>query len=213
MGVGLRERQKIDRSNRILDVARSRFQSEGYHAVTIESIAAEANLSAVTVYNYYGTKANLLLALVKESDERLIEQLRALTENPPDDIREAVADFGCIMRRHAMTYLTKRTWREIVAASIQQGGRQFGQTYEALDRVLIGIMAELIETYQQRGTLSHEIDAADFADTLFEMQNIRFFKFVADDDQGEAAADRVFRRDVWAIFAAKQDCHETGDRK
>lgn len=209
MKAGLRERQKIDRSNRILDVARDRFQGEGYDAVTIESIAADANVSAVTVYNYYGTKANLLLALVKESDERLIAQLRALTESLPADIREAVAEFGQVMRRHAMTYLTKRTWREVVASSILQGGRQFGQTYQALDRVLIGIMADIIEIYQQQGALAPEIEAAGFADTLFEMQNIRFFQFVSDDDQGEAAADQVFRRDVWAIFATKQVYHHS----
>ncbi|WP_299846169.1 TetR/AcrR family transcriptional regulator [uncultured Roseovarius sp.] len=209
MTSGLRERQKIDRSNRILDVARDRFQSEGYDAVTIESIAADANVSAVTVYNYYGTKANLLLALVKESDERLIAQLRALTESLPLDIREAVAEFGQIMRRHAMTYLTKRTWREVIASSILQGGRQFGQTYQALDRVLIGIMADIMVIYQQQGSLTPEIEAAGFADTLFEMQNIRFFQFVSDDDQGEATADQIFRRDVWAIFATKQVYHHS----
>lgn len=203
MAGGLRERQKIDRSNRILSVARARFQSEGYESVTIESIADEADLSAVTVYNYYGTKANLLLALVKESDDRLIEQLRDLVGRLPENIREAVAEFGRIMRCHALTYLTKRTWREVVAASILQGGRQFGQTYQELDRVLIGIMAELIETYQQRGVLSQEIEALGFADTLYEMQNIRFFQFIANDARTEEEVDRVFRRDLAAIFFTK----------
>lgn len=210
MAGGLRERQKIDRSNRILSVARARFQAEGYESVTIESIADEAELSAVTVYNYYGTKANLLLALVKESDDRLIEQLRDLVGRLPADIREAVAEFGRIMRRHALTYLTKRTWREVVAASILQGGKQFGQTYQELDRVLVGIMAELIGTYQQRGTLSPEIEATGFADTLFEMQNIRFFQFVANDAQTEDEADSVFQRDVAAIFFTKMTGTEGG---
>jgi AcrR family transcriptional regulator len=204
MAVGLRERQKIDRSRRILNAARARFRSEGYDAVTIESIAAEVNISPVTVYNYYGTKANLLLALVKESDDRLIAQLQALTEDLPEDIREAVAEFGRIMRRHAMTYLTKRTWREVIAATILHGGREFGQTYKALDRVLIAIMAELIERYQSNGFLSAEVDTAGFADTLFEVQNIRFFQFISDDEQGEDEAEQIFRRDVWAIFSNKE---------
>ncbi|WP_272003138.1 TetR/AcrR family transcriptional regulator [Roseovarius sp. ZX-A-9] len=201
--MGLRRQQKLERSKRILEVARTRFQTEGYESVTIESIAAEAGLSAVTIYNYYGTKANLLLELVKESDERLLAQLRALTDDLPDDIVDAVAQFGKIMRHHAMTYLTKSTWREVLAASILQGAGQFGTTYRALDRALVVVMAKLVLSYQRRGTLSRSIDARAFADTLFEMQNIRFFLFISDHTQEEEEADKRFRRDLGLIFADK----------
>lgn len=201
--VSLRKRQKLDRSKRILEVARTRFQNEGYDTVTIESIAAEADVSAVTVYNYYETKANLLLALVKESDVRLISQLNCLIDELPADIRDAVANFGRIMRRHAMTYLAKSTWREVLAASILEGGKQFGHTYRNLDQALIELMSILVNAYQSRGTLSGDIDADTLADTLFEMQNIRFFLFISDENQTEEDANSHFRRDVFVIFADK----------
>ncbi|WP_166433969.1 TetR/AcrR family transcriptional regulator [Roseovarius spongiae] len=203
MRVGLRKQQKLDRSKRILEVARTRFQNEGYDAVTIESIAAEAELSAVTIYNYFGTKANLLLELVKESDVRLIEQLRALTDDLPDEMIDAVAQFGRIMRHHAMTYLAKRTWREVLAASILQGGTQFGTTYRELDAALVVVMTKLVLSYQRRGALCRKIDARALADTLYEMQNIRFFLFISDDNQDEDEADMRFRRDLGVIFADK----------
>lgn len=203
MTVSLRNQQKMDRSNRILEVARTRFQNEGYGAVTIESIAAEASVSAVTVYNYYETKANLLLALVKESDARLIEQLNALVDDLPTDVRDAIAQFGQIMRRHAMTYLAKSTWREVLAASILEGSKQFGHTYRNLDHALIEIMSNLVKAYQGSGIMSVELEPQTLADTLFEMQNIRFFLFISDDNQTEADADAHFRRDVSVIFADK----------
>ncbi len=203
MAGSLRKRQKLDRSNRILEVARTRFQNEGYNGVTIESIAAEAGLSAVTIYNYYETKANLLLALVKESDVRLISQLSELTHDLPENIRDAVAEFGQIMRGHAMTYLAKSTWREVLAASILEGGKQFGTTYRRLDQALIDIMSILIKAYQRRGTLARDIDADTLADTLFEMQNIRFFLFISDENQSEEDADLRFRRDIALIFTDK----------
>jgi AcrR family transcriptional regulator len=184
-------------------VARTRFQNEGYNGVTIESIAAEADVSAVTVYNYYETKANLLLALVKESDARLIAQLNKLAQNLPDDIRDAVAEFGRIMRRHAMTYLAKSTWREVLAASILEGGKQFGTTYRSLDQALIDLMSMIVKAYQGRGMLARDIDAAALADTLFQIQNIRFFLFISDDDLSEEDADLGFSRDVSLIFADK----------
>lgn len=201
--MGLRKQQKLDRSMRILESARTRFQNEGYDAVTIESIATDAGVSAVTVYNYYGTKANLLLELVRESDVRLIDQLRGLTGDLPNSMVDAVARFGSIMRHHAMNYLAKPTWREVVAASILQGGKQFGVTYRSLDNALTDIMTELVEAYQARGTLNRDLDARAFAEMLFEMQNIRFFLFVSDDNQDEEGADRQFRRDLSVIFAEK----------
>lgn len=201
--LSLRKRQKLDRSKRILEVARTRFQNEGYGKVTIESIAAEANVSAVTVYNYYETKANLLLALVKESDVRLISQLNCLIDELPVDIRDAVANFGQIMRRHAITYLTKSTWREVLAASILEGGKQFGHTYRDLDRTLIELMLVLVKAYQRRGTLSGDIDTDTLADTLFAVQNIRFFLFISDENQTEEDANTLFQRDIFVIFADK----------
>jgi len=201
--LSLRKRQKLDRSKRILEVARTRFQNEGYGKVTIESIAAEADVSAVTVYNYYETKANLLLALVKESDVRLISQLNCLIDELPIDIRDAVASFGQIMRRHAITYLTKSTWREVLAASILEGGKQFGHTYRDLDRTLIELMLVLVKAYQRRGTLSGDIDSDTLADTLFAVQNIRFFLFISDENQTEEDANTLFQRDISVIFADK----------
>lgn len=203
MVASLRQRQKLDRSKRILEVARTRFQNEGYDAVTIESIAAQADVSAVTVYNYYETKANLLLALVKESDVRLIAQLNHLANKLPDDICDAVAEFGRIMRGHAMTYLAKSTWREVLAASILEGGKKFGHTYRDLDQALIDLMSNIVRAYQRTGSLSCDINADSLADTLFEMQNIRFFLFISDEDQTEEDANLRFLQDISVIFADK----------
>lgn len=197
---------------RMLEIARTRFHKEGYDAVTIDSIAAEAGLSAVTIYNYYGSKANLLLELVRESDVRLIEMLRELIGDLPEDMIDGVSRFGRIMRHHAMTYLAKPTWREVLAASILQGGTQFGITYRSLDRALVDIMTELVESYQNRGTLNPEIDARSFANTLYEMQNIRFFLFISDDNQDEEDAEILFRRDLSVIFADKSP-HSDLERK
>ena len=78
MNQGLRERQKASRRARILESARKKFQDAGYVNVKIEDIANDSDVSAVTVYNYFGSKAGLLLALVGESDLILIRKLDEL---------------------------------------------------------------------------------------------------------------------------------------
>jgi len=196
---GLRERQKNNRKQRILEAAKIRFQADGYAAVTVEAIANDAEVSSVTVYKYYGSKAGLLLALVSESDELLIEQLQAMIDSRPEVLTDAVASFGQILRQHAMSYLSKQTWREVISASIQEGSREFGRTYVALDRVLIELMQALIRTFQTRGLISTAVDCAELGNTMFSLQNIRFFQFIADDEITDLDIDNILRSDLNAL--------------
>ena len=196
---GLRERQKASRRKRILEVAKARFQADGYAFVTMEAIAGDADVSAVTVYNHYGSKAGLLLALVSESDELLIAQLGRIIDGKPNDLVEVVAAFGQILRQHAMSYLSKPTWREVLSASINEGSRDFGRTYMALDRVLIELLESFIRDFQARGLVTLEIDSRALADCLFSLQNIRFFQFIADDEITDAAIDETLRSDLRAL--------------
>jgi hypothetical protein len=136
---------------------------------------------------------------VSESDELLIEQLQAMIDSSPEVLTDAVAGFGQILRQHAMSYLSKQTWREVISASIQEGSREFGRTYVALDRVLIGLMQALIRTFQVRGLVSMAVDCAELADTLFSLQNIRFFQFIADDEITDLEIDNRLRSDLSAL--------------
>ena len=58
----------------MLDAARARFVSDGYVASTIEAVAADAGVSAKTVYDSFATKSGLLrgvwdLALKGDTDD------------------------------------------------------------------------------------------------------------------------------------------------
>lgn len=193
---GLRQKQKANRRARILNVARGKFQAIGYAEVKIEDIAAESDVSPATVYNYFGTKAGILLALVGESDTILIEQLDELAANWTGELAPAVLEFGRILREHAMTYLQKPTWREVLAASIHDGSGGFGQAYTALDDVLIGKMEGLIRSLQAQGTVPQTVNPSALADCLFSLQNIRFFQFIADDSISLEDADKKFHQDL-----------------
>lgn len=196
MNQGLRQRQKASRHARILEVARAYFQTNGFANVTIEEIARDSDLSVATVYNYFGTKAGILLALVSESDEILLAELDAMIRAHRGGLVPAMLEFGRVLRRHAMSYLQKPTWREILSASIHEGSADFGKTYVALDTVLIGKLSMLIKTLQADGTVAPQIDADALADCLFSLQNIRFFQFIADDEVSLDRADQLFRQDL-----------------
>ena len=61
MSEGLRERKKRQTRQRISDVAIGLFVAHGFDNVTIAEIAAAAEVSVNTVYNYFHVKEDLVL--------------------------------------------------------------------------------------------------------------------------------------------------------
>lgn len=196
MNQGLRQRKKASSRARILKVARTRFQNEGYSNVTIEHIAQESDLSPATVYNYFGSKAGILLGLVGESDDILVAEIDEMFAAHRGGLVSAMLAFGRILRRHAISYLQKPTWREVLSATIQDGSGEFGKAYQSLDKVLITKLAAMIWNLRDRGDVSASVDPDALADCLFSLQNIRFFQFIADDTVSLDMADEAFRRDL-----------------
>ncbi|MGW1068841.1 TetR/AcrR family transcriptional regulator [Streptomyces aureus] len=85
----------------ILDVARRRFLEDGYHAVTLRSVAAEAGCDLALISYYFGSKkglfgaalalganpAELLARVVEQGDlatvpERVVRQVLAVWDDP-----------------------------------------------------------------------------------------------------------------------------------
>jgi AcrR family transcriptional regulator len=59
-----RERLKLEREQRILDTAAVVFAQHGYHQTTIRDIAQRADVADGTIYNYFDSKFDLLLAIM-----------------------------------------------------------------------------------------------------------------------------------------------------
>ena len=70
-----RQRQK-----QILDAALSVFSNKGFGAATIPEIASEAGIAVGTIYNYYPSKQELLVAVIKDSI--ITEPLMELFKHP-----------------------------------------------------------------------------------------------------------------------------------
>src|SRR2546421_7188052 len=62
MATGLRERWRINAMRTIQEQALDLFDARGFGDVTIEEIAAAAEVSPSSVYRYFGTKEGLVVA-------------------------------------------------------------------------------------------------------------------------------------------------------
>lgn len=76
MSEGLRERKKRQTRQRIHDVALELFVARGFDNVTIAEVAAAAEVSVNTVYNYFQAKEDLVLPPEEASPRRLADIVR-----------------------------------------------------------------------------------------------------------------------------------------
>ncbi|QHE66659.1 TetR/AcrR family transcriptional regulator [Rhodococcus sp. WAY2] len=69
----------------IAENASELFSSRGFHAVRMEDIAEASGITARALYRHYANKQALLAHVVREDQQRVIETLTALTEQPADE--------------------------------------------------------------------------------------------------------------------------------
>ncbi|MEU9149442.1 helix-turn-helix domain-containing protein [Streptomyces sp. NPDC048417] len=80
--MGLRERKKQQTASRILRTAIALFVERGFDAVSVQEIADAAEVSKMTVFNYFGSKEDLIFAPV---EEHFGDAARAVRDRRPGD--------------------------------------------------------------------------------------------------------------------------------
>ncbi|MEY4872241.1 MAG: hypothetical protein RLZZ563_1571 [Pseudomonadota bacterium] len=183
---GLRERQKADRTRRILEAASRLFRDTGYGAIRIEDIANAAEVSVGTLYNYFENKGDLLLAIVSMEVEEVLEAGKSVVADPPPDVGRALATLIGIYYDHSLYYLSKETWRTAMAISIEAPGTPFSARYTELDGMLAQQVCDLIVELQRRGHVRGDIDAPAMGQVIFNNLNQMFIEFVKQDDMSFA---------------------------
>ncbi len=196
---GLRARQKRLRHERILDAALILFREAGYDAVRTEDIAASAEVSVGTLYNYFENKGDLLLALVTLEVEEVLEQGEAVVKAPPPDIAAALNLLIGGYYDHSNTYLTKELWRTAMALTIQAAETPFSQRFTALDRSLTDQVCALVLELQRRGLARRDVDAVALGQVIFNTLNQMFIEFVKLEEMTIEALKAAVARQVEAL--------------
>ena len=179
---GLREKQKADRERRILQAAVTKFRADGYRAARIEDLADMAEVSVGTVYNYYQTKGDILMATVAMEVEEVLDAGLTILADPPQAVDDALLALIFAYYDHSLEYLTKEMWRTAMALAIEAPGTPNGRRYFELDQRLASQMTDLVKVLQNRGTVRQDLDPEPFGALLFNNLNQMFQEFVKDDD-------------------------------
>ncbi len=205
--VGLRAKQKADKNRRILEAAGALFRELGYDAARIEDIAARAEVSPGTVYNYYQNKGEMLVATVAMEVTEVLEDGEAIVANPPADIARALSTLIDSYYDHSLMYLSKAMWRAAMAISIRQPETPLSRQYTELDGRLAAQVVRLVETLQARGVARADVDARALGEVLFNNLNMMFMEFCKDETmplEALKAQVAVHNRPIAELIAVRE---------
>ncbi|MGB6090211.1 MAG: TetR/AcrR family transcriptional regulator, partial [Candidatus Binataceae bacterium] len=162
---GLRERQKLERERRIVRAASRLFVRPGYSSTAMEVVASKAGLAVGTIYNYFPSKPDLLLAIVRRETEVMVARARKILAATPAKPIAAILAMIDLWFDGFMSD-DRVLWRELLAAAIAEPAR-IGQRLFELDVRLVAVLAELIEKLKARGAIGSELDPMRAATVVY----------------------------------------------
>jgi AcrR family transcriptional regulator len=111
---GLRERKKQRTRQLISETARRLFIERGFEQVSVAEIAREAEVSEMTVFNYFPTKEDLVYSGLQAFEDQLLAAIR--DRQPGQTILAAFAEF-VLEPRGLLVTKDENAARELVAAT------------------------------------------------------------------------------------------------
>lgn len=164
--MGLRERKRLAAMRVIQQKALDLFDERGFASVTIEEIAAAAEVSPSSVYRYFGTKEGVLVA--DEFDAMSEETLTSFLDvhDPVGSLLQAVVRYeadGQEPRRRVRYFFQEPSVRMAVCAALDRASQrlaplmaQSGRMTETQARVLtnalvFGYLAALEQWHRDGG--------------------------------------------------------------
>jgi AcrR family transcriptional regulator len=162
--LGLRERNKLDKRQRIRTAARELFAKRGYEAATLRQIATRAHVGLGTLFNYAQDKRDLIflifneeLAEVTENALRAAQSHRSLVDQLIDIYKVHYEFFG------KNPALSRILLKELIFYS---EGKQAATFQEIRGRLVSGI-ENAVRTAQYKGRIRSREEPTVIARQIF----------------------------------------------
>ncbi|MFE2230827.1 TetR/AcrR family transcriptional regulator [Streptomyces kronopolitis] len=139
----LRERKKLQTRQRISGEATLLFIERGFDHVTVAEVARAAEVSTMTVFNYFPRKEDLFLDRIPEARELITRAVRerGADRSPLAALRALM--LGLVAERHPLSAVGEgfgRFWRTVLdSPALRARGRE---ALEEVEGDLAGVLAE-----------------------------------------------------------------------
>jgi AcrR family transcriptional regulator len=180
---GLRDRKKARRRDEIVSAARDLFARQGIDATTMADIAAAAGVSSPTVFNYFGSKDGILIAMIAEGTQEAREGDRTLHWREGIDLASLLTLLFQRVSTRTLDIAGKRVWRYAEAAAIRHPDTDLAREYAAVSKALIQVIADFLSGLELRLRSEREVDADYLARLFHDLWMPCFIQLITDADQ------------------------------
>lgn len=163
----LREKKKHERKQRIFSAAFKLIEEKGFDETSMTDIAARAELAVGTLYNYFPSKNDLILAIFDRDHQKFIVKVKKnieIIKNSEDNgltilkniLLEFISDF---------IFLNKKTMRQVLVAffsseeHLQEGIR--------MDLQIIELLKQILDILKKDNKIAMDIQTDLIAETIY----------------------------------------------
>ncbi len=190
-----RESNKQEKRARLVAAARALFSQKGFAATTTAEIAARAGVGAGTLFLYFASKDDLLVAIFREQMDAVVARAFATLSRRRTLLGEIVHVYGSMIRFHERDPELARAFvKEMLFVSPANRASVFGFIDRLSERV-----AARIALRQRRGELDAAVPPLLVAENCFALFLARLQKWLGLDGR-LASAEHIARlRDAFAL--------------
>jgi len=175
--LSLRERKKRRAHRDIVRAARTLIEQQGYRQTKMRDIAAAADVSYQTLYNYFPTKASILEAMLttdlEDVSARIAERIGVFDGDLPTALREinriCLQTLGTPDRRELWWFVATEVWNKRSTGT---------RIMSAIDHAASDMITRLLHRAQRSGDLINGVDVTLLADTLNSLTEYSLSRFL-----------------------------------
>jgi len=159
-------------------------------------IADTADVSAPTVFNYFGSKDNLLNSLIFEEARKTRKRWAELPVDKDAPLAQSLTRFLGEVSENTIKIAAKRVWRYAESSIIRRPNTEFEQKFTELDDEMIAALARFLaarDLKMRAGTLP---DPTFLARMFFDRWTAHYLLFIKQDTLSLARHIKDLRADI-----------------
>jgi TetR/AcrR family fatty acid metabolism transcriptional regulator len=198
------EKKINDRRAVILDAALRTFVKRGYPETKVAEIASEAGVAEGTLYNYFTSKEDLLLALFDEKWGWIINEIRKKISRLNDPNRKLKAIFSLVVRM----FKKNRQLAELFMVDIKQSS-VFLNNY-TINRIVefLDLIEEVLEEGKKKGTYRKDLDTRVARMVIFGAAQGILLSWVL--SESNAVRNQTFKFSLYRAAKTLKDIFKSG---
>jgi len=165
--MGLREKRKKNTRKAIISSARQLFAVEGYKAVSMEKVAEQADVAVGTLYNYFRSKGEIMLAVTAQETHNLLIPLNRSELNLMT-IEDLTEEFTRRLMQFVSSY-PRELLKELAGVFWEAGQEKLSAGLVSLDVEIMGQISRVVSVLQENGRLRENTDPQIAALALYGM--------------------------------------------